>query len=76
VAVRCEERFNEGDWQTSEFGPPYLADAQASFICSLVNRVDHGTHSVFIGEVELAKAADVVDPLVYVDGRYLAPTAE
>jgi flavin reductase (DIM6/NTAB) family NADH-FMN oxidoreductase RutF len=75
-ALRGEDRFNEGDWQTSEFGPPYLADAQASFICSLVNRLDHGTHSIFIGEVELAKAADVVDPLVYVDGRYLAPTAE
>ena len=72
-ALRGEERFSAGDWQTSAFGPPYLADAQASFICRLVNRVDHGTHSVFIGEVELAMAADVVDPLVYVDGRYLAP---
>jgi flavin reductase (DIM6/NTAB) family NADH-FMN oxidoreductase RutF len=70
--LRGEDRFGAGDWQTSAFGPPYLADAQASFVCRLVNQVDHGTHSIFIGEVEEAKAADIVDPLIYVDGRYLA----
>jgi flavin reductase (DIM6/NTAB) family NADH-FMN oxidoreductase RutF len=72
-ALRGEERFDEGDWQTSAFGPPYLADAQASFICRLANRIDHGTHSIFVGEVLAATSAEQVDPLVYVDGRYLAP---
>jgi flavin reductase (DIM6/NTAB) family NADH-FMN oxidoreductase RutF len=72
-ALRGEERFDEGDWQTSDFGPPYLADAQASFVCRLINRIDHGTHSIFVGEVLAATAADRVDPLIYVDGRYLAP---
>ena len=48
-------------------------DGQASFICHVVNRADHGTHSVFIGEVRAAHTAEIVDPLVYVDGRYLEP---
>ncbi len=72
-ALRGEERFGEGDWQTTDLGLPYLADAQASFICRMVNRIDHGTHSIFVGEVLSATAADRVDPLIYVDGRYLAP---
>lgn len=71
-AKRGEERFDEGDWQDDD-GTPFLADGQASFICRIVNRADHGTHSVFIGEVRAAHVAETVDPLVYVDGRYLEP---
>jgi flavin reductase (DIM6/NTAB) family NADH-FMN oxidoreductase RutF len=71
-AKRGEERFDEGDWQDDE-NTPFLADGQASFICRVVNRADHGTHSVFIGEVRAAHVAETVDPLVYVDGRYLEP---
>ncbi|MEP7350049.1 MAG: flavin reductase family protein [Sphingorhabdus sp.] len=71
-AKRGEARFDLGDWQDDD-GTPWLADGQASFICRVVNRVDHGTHSIFIGEVRAAHATDIVDPLVYVDGRYLEP---
>ncbi len=72
-ALRGEARFDEGDWQTSDFGPPVLNDAQAYFVCRQEQRIDHGTHSVFIGQVVAASAAEMIDPLVYVDGRYLAP---
>jgi len=74
-AKRGEDRFDEGDWQDDD-GTPWLADGQASFICRVVNRVDHGTHSVFIGEVRAAHTAEIVDPLVYVDGRYLEPAVD
>ncbi len=74
-AKRGEERFDEGDWQDDD-GTPFLADGQASFICRIVNRADHGTHSVFIGEVRSAHVAETVDPLVYVDGRYLEPAVK
>jgi flavin reductase (DIM6/NTAB) family NADH-FMN oxidoreductase RutF len=74
-AKRGAERFDEGDWQDDQ-GTPWLADGQASFICRVVNRVDHGTHSVFIGEVRSAHTAEIVDPLVYVDGRYLEPAVD
>jgi flavin reductase (DIM6/NTAB) family NADH-FMN oxidoreductase RutF len=71
-AVRGEERFGQGDWQSSKFGPPILADAAAYFICRQEQRIDHGTHSIFIGEVVGAHAADDLSSLVYVDGRYLS----
>jgi flavin reductase (DIM6/NTAB) family NADH-FMN oxidoreductase RutF len=73
-ALRGEERFTQGDWQKSEFGPPILADAQAYFVCRQEQRIDHGTHSVFIGEVVGAHSADGVNSLVYVDGQYLSPS--
>jgi flavin reductase (DIM6/NTAB) family NADH-FMN oxidoreductase RutF len=71
-AVRGEERFNEGDWRESVLGIPYLADAQASFICRNVRSLTFGTHTIFIGEVAAAYAAEAVDPLIYVDGGYLS----
>jgi flavin reductase (DIM6/NTAB) family NADH-FMN oxidoreductase RutF len=70
-ALRGEERFDEGDWQASDFGPPVLNDAQAYFVCRQEQRIDYGTHSIFIGQVVAAHAAQVIDPLVYVDGGYL-----
>jgi flavin reductase (DIM6/NTAB) family NADH-FMN oxidoreductase RutF len=70
--LRGEERFGQGDWQMSEFGPPILTDAAAYFVCRQEQRIDHGTHSIFIGEVVDAHAADDLSSLVYVDGRYLS----
>jgi flavin reductase (DIM6/NTAB) family NADH-FMN oxidoreductase RutF len=69
-AKRGEDRFNEGDWRESALNIPFLADAQASFVCRNVQSVEFGTHTIFIGEVTAAHAAQAVDPLVYVDGRY------
>ncbi len=74
--LRGEERFSDGDWQASGFGPPVLADALAYFVCRQEQRVDHGTHSIFIGEVVSAHAAEAAHSLVYVDGRYMSPSAK
>lgn len=71
--LRGEERFDEGDWQKSTQGPPILNDAQAYFVCNQAKRIDHGTHSIFIGEVISAYSGDGISPLVYVNGRYIAP---
>ncbi len=71
--LRGEDRFDQGQWNETDAGTPWLSDAQASFICKLVRQIDHGTHSVFIGEVQHVYVNDPVDPLVYVDGRYVAP---
>jgi len=71
--LRGAERFEQGDWQPSDHGPPILADTQAYFICRQEQRVEHGTHSIFIGEVIAAHSDSAVDPLVYVDGAYVAP---
>lgn len=64
-------RFETGDWDVGGDGPPRLMDAQASIVCGLKDLHAFGTHSIFIGEVEAVSVRDAVDPLVYLDGRYL-----
>lgn len=64
-------RFQTGDWRTDGDGPPQLADAQASIVCTLKDLHAFGTHSIFIGEVEEVVARAGVDPLVYLNGHYL-----
>lgn len=65
-----EARFGSGDWADSDLGVPRLRDAQASMICRNLGGTDHGTHSIFIGEVVEVFVNGAVDPLIYVDGRY------
>lgn len=64
-----EARFALGRWQEAS-GTPYLADAQASFLCRHEQSLDYGTHSIVIGLVEKVLIHGTVDPLVYVDGTY------
>lgn len=68
-------RFETGDWLVGGDGPPRLADAQASIVCSLKDLHAFGTHSIFVGEVEQVVSRDAIDPLVYLDGRYLTAGA-
>ena len=68
--LKGEARFEQGQWARSSLGPPYLEDAQASFVCRNDRQVDHGTHGIFIGEVVDVLSHGAVDPLIYVDGRY------
>jgi flavin reductase (DIM6/NTAB) family NADH-FMN oxidoreductase RutF len=77
VSVACsgklqgEARFGEGQWAESEgLDLPYLVDSQASFACRNTQRVEYGTHGIFIGEVVRVMSHGPVDPLIYVDGRY------
>ncbi|MCR6645450.1 MAG: flavin reductase family protein [Terricaulis sp.] len=65
-----DARFSEGEWLKSSLGAPYLADAQAAFVCRQASHATYGTHSVFIGEVVEAHTSTPYDPLVYIDGRY------
>ncbi len=74
--VSVEDRFLLGDWREDVLGIPYLADAQASFICRNARSLEFGTHTIFIGEVAAAHAADHIDPLVYVDGRYISGSGQ
>ncbi len=40
-----EARFSLGRWEDDAGGIPYLADAQASFLCRQERSLDYGTHS-------------------------------
>jgi len=68
--AKGEARFATGRWRGEAHEPPWLEDAQASFVCRQRHALDYGTHRVVIGEVEAVRLCGGVDPLVYVDGRY------
>lgn len=68
--VRGEARFAVGSWGDSTLGPPYLQEAQASFVCRNVCKQEFGTHGIFVGQVEQVYMREQNDPLVYMDGRY------
>jgi flavin reductase (DIM6/NTAB) family NADH-FMN oxidoreductase RutF len=60
------DRFALGRWTTGRTGAPLLADAAATFECRLVEAIDAGTHSIFIGEVEaVTLPGDDAPPLAY-----------
>lgn len=65
-----EERFVSGAWTQRYDGTPYLVDAQACFFCRQDGRLPYGTHEIFLGRVVEVTNHGMVDPLVYVNGRY------
>jgi flavin reductase len=65
-----EDRFSSGNWQQSEDGLPFLADAQANLFCETDRIMDHTTHTIFIASVYSARVQGEVDPLLYRDGKY------
>jgi flavin reductase len=50
---------------------PIIAGTAATFVCIATEAIDVATHTIFIGEVEEARHADLA-PLLYHDGRYLS----
>lgn len=66
-----ETRFKVGDWQ-SHAGLPYLADAQAAVFCDVAQKIFHGSHGVFIGNVtDVITPSDIRAPLIYFNRGYL-----
>ncbi|VTU12832.1 FMN reductase (NADH) RutF [Variovorax sp. SRS16] len=65
-----EERFAATEWKATERGLPYLASSQATLECELSDSIDHGSHSIFVGNVLAARLGDAINPLLYLDGRY------
>lgn len=68
-----EQRFAEGDWTYEPDGLGILADAQASIICKKTVTVPHGTHSLFIGEVQNVRFRERPAPLIYLNAAYCSP---
>ncbi|TAK44341.1 MAG: flavin reductase [Betaproteobacteria bacterium] len=65
-----EARFRAGEWLRLASGAPALASALASFDCRVANRLDHGTHTVFLGEVASLVLGRRGKPLLYASGQY------
>ncbi len=66
--VMGEERFANGDWMADKTGIPCLANAQANVFCTVVRTISHGSHSIFIGNVERVVLFGNSSPLIYQEG--------
>lgn len=69
--VSRDSRFVGVQWKSGPRSLPYLIDAEASIFCVLEQSVDYGTHTIFIGKVDLVMSKDGIDPLIYLNGGFL-----
>src|SRR3954453_8217070 len=67
---RGENRFKTKDWTRLATGPRVLIDALVSFDCRVVKSLVHGTHTIFLGQVEQILIGQKGKPLLYSDGHY------
>jgi flavin reductase (DIM6/NTAB) family NADH-FMN oxidoreductase RutF len=68
--MRGEARFRHGSWTRLATGSPVLLNALVSFDCRVANRLVHGTHTIFLGEVGQLQIGKKGKPLLYSDGQY------
>jgi flavin reductase (DIM6/NTAB) family NADH-FMN oxidoreductase RutF len=71
-----ESRFAFGAWSARRSGPsdaaelPYLANAQATIFCRVMDAHAFGSHTLFIGAVQDVVLGREKAPLLYCDGAY------
>ena len=71
-STKGEARFGCGAFGMDDEDMPYVLDAQANITCVQDGRMSYGTHDVIIGKVRSVRVADVIEPLLYVNGTYAA----
>ena len=65
-----EGRFRKEQWTRLATGAPVLSNALVAFDCRVVNRLVHGTHTIYLGEVQQILIGGKGKPLLYADGQY------
>lgn len=70
TGVQGEERFAKGTWTVGVTGAPVLADALASFDCAVVEAIESGTHTIFVGAVRAIETHAKGAPLLYANGAF------
>jgi flavin reductase (DIM6/NTAB) family NADH-FMN oxidoreductase RutF len=68
--MRGEVRFRARSWARLATGSPVLQNALVSFDCRVVNKLVHGTHTIFLGGVQQLQIGKKGKPLLYSDGQY------
>ena len=68
-AAPSEDKFSDIDVYPAIGGIPALGDALANIECRVVERLDGGDHSIFIGSVEKVRSRGG-EPLIYFRGDY------
>jgi len=65
-----DARFRTRNWTRLATGAPVLIDSLVSFDCRVVKKLVHGTHTIFLGQVEQILLGQKGKPLLYSDGQY------
>ena len=65
-----EERFRDLSFRVSENGLPILAGNLGHLECRVVNQIEGGDHTIFIGQVENADFSEGKQPLLFYDSGY------
>src|SRR4051812_38346140 len=65
-----EGRFKTRDWTRLATNSPVLLDALVSFDCRVTKKLAHGTHTIFLGQVEQVLFGKKGKPLLYSEGQY------
>src|SRR6185295_13289163 len=65
-----DARFKNGNWTRLATGSPVLIDALVSFDCRVVKTLTHGSHTIFLGQVEQVLMGKKGKPLLYSEGQY------
>lgn len=65
-----ESRFKTRNWTRLVTGAPVLIDSLVSFDCRVAKKMVHGSHTVFLGQVEQIVLGQKGKPLLYADGQY------
>lgn len=65
-----DDRFAVEDWASGAQGVPLLRDALVSFACRVVQSLDCGSHTVFVGEILEIRQRDQRS-LLYKSGEFL-----
>jgi flavin reductase (DIM6/NTAB) family NADH-FMN oxidoreductase RutF len=74
-SARRAERFASDEWGDRSEPLPLLASAPAAVSCEVDQRVDYGTHTLFIGKVvDVRLACERGEPLIWFDGAGAALT--
>ena len=65
-----DARFRSRNWTRLATGAPVLIDSLVSFDCRVVKKLAHGSHTIFLGQVEQILLGQKGKPLLYSDGQY------
>lgn len=69
--IKDEDRFSVGNWGTAVTGAPILQNALAWLDCTIYNRYEAGTHTIYIGLVQASDTPSAGEcPLIYWNRGY------
>jgi flavin reductase len=64
IAERAAERFSHPAWRLTPGQPPHYGDALINLTGRITQRIDAGSHSMFILDIDEVSAGDAA-PLIY-----------